>query len=251
MGYSRQAGLDRRRRHRRQCGNRLRRVGDRPSRVNTSAEGGRPPVGCPRSRPRLQWADDSGHVRRAAVAVDPLGRRADRGPGGHRGRHGAAGARTDVAAQFLILAPLLVRRLWPIAVLVVVGVLAGLTSMQTPTPWIQVGTVALASYTVGDLSTDRLRGALTALFVSAMISLALLAQDANASQAVVFPLVVLVPAWLRGRCRPSAPARRHRASRGRANGRSARRRSGSARPWPRSAGRWPASCTTSWRTGSS
>ena len=106
--------------------------------------------------------------------------------------------RTDVAVQFLIVAPLLVRRLWPIAMLVIVGVLAGLTSMQTPTPWIQVGTVALASYTVGDLSTDRLRGALTALFVSAMISLALLAQDANASQAVVFPLVVLVPAWLAG-----------------------------------------------------
>ena len=104
----------------------------------------------------------------------------------------------DVAAQFLILAPLLVRRLWPIAVLVLVGILAGLTSMGTPTPWIQVGTVALASYTVGDLSGDRLRGALTALFVSAMISLALLAQDANASQAVVFPLVVLVPAWLAG-----------------------------------------------------
>ena len=82
--------------------------------------------------------------------------------------------------------------------LVVVGVLAGLTSIQTPTPWIQVGTMALASYTVGDLGTDRLRGALTALFVSAMISLALLAQDANASQAVVFPLVVLVPAWLAG-----------------------------------------------------
>src|SRR6478752_59348 len=104
----------------------------------------------------------------------------------------------DVVVQFLILAPLLVRRLWPLAILVIVGVLAGLTSMQTPTPWIQVGTVALASYTVGDLSTDRLRGALTALFVSAMISLALLAQDANASQAVVFPLVVLVPAWLAG-----------------------------------------------------
>ena len=155
----------------------------------------------------------------------------------------------DVAAQFLILAPLLVRRLWPTAVLLVVGALAGLTSMETPTPWIQVGTVALASYTVGDLGGDRLRGALSALLVSAMISLALLAQDANASQAVVFPLVVLVPAWLAG---DVVRQRRLDASRGprRANRPFGRRRSGSASPWPRSAGRWPASCTTSWRTGS-
>ena len=103
-----------------------------------------------------------------------------------------------VSPQLLILAPLLVRRLLPIAVLLLVGVLAGLTSMDTPTPVIQVGAVALASYTVGDLSPDRLRGALTVLFVAAMISLALLVQDADAPPAVVVPFVVLVPAWLAG-----------------------------------------------------
>jgi len=103
-----------------------------------------------------------------------------------------------VSPQLLILAPLLVRRLLPIAVLLLVGVLAGLTSMDTPTPVIQVGAVALASYTVGDLSPDRLRGALTVLFVAAMISLALLVQDADAPPAVVLPFVVLVPAWLAG-----------------------------------------------------
>ena len=40
--------------------------------------------------------------------------------------------------------------------------------MGTPTPWIQVGAVALASYTVGDLGGDRLRGALIVLFVAAI-----------------------------------------------------------------------------------
>ena len=103
-----------------------------------------------------------------------------------------------VSAQLLILAPLLVRRLWPIAVLLLVGVLAGLTSMDSPTPVIQVGSVALASYTAGDLSADRLRGALTVLFVAAMISLALLIQDADAPPAIAVPFVVLVPAWLAG-----------------------------------------------------
>ena len=82
--------------------------------------------------------------------------------------------------------------------LVTVGVLAGATSMASPTPWIQVGAVALASYTTGELSRDRIRAAVVVLVVSASIGLALLIQDANAAQAVVLPFVVLVPAWLLG-----------------------------------------------------
>ena len=79
-----------------------------------------------------------------------------------------------------------------------VGVLAGATSMETPTPWVQAGAVALASYTTGDLSRDRIRAAVLVLVVAASIGAALLIQDADALQAVVLPFVVVVPAWLLG-----------------------------------------------------
>ncbi len=103
-----------------------------------------------------------------------------------------------VAAQLLVLAPLLVRRLWPTAVFVLVGLLAATTSMETPTPLIHAGAVALASYTTGDLNRDRIRAAVLVLVVAASISAALLIQDAAALQAVVLPFVVVVPAWLLG-----------------------------------------------------
>ena len=103
-----------------------------------------------------------------------------------------------VTTQLLVVAPLFVRRLWPTAVFVLVGVLAAATSMESPTPLIQAGAVALASYTTGDLNRDRIRAAVLVLVVAASISAALLIQDASALQAVVFPFVVVVPAWLLG-----------------------------------------------------
>ncbi len=104
----------------------------------------------------------------------------------------------EIPAQYLILLPLFVRRRWPAAVFVLVGLLAGLTSMGTSTPWVQVGAVAVASYTTGELSRDRIRAALVVLIVASSISLALIIQDADALQAVVLPFAVLVPAWLLG-----------------------------------------------------
>ena len=68
-----------------------------------------------------------------------------------------------VPAQLLVIVPLLVRRLWPTAVFVLVGFLAATTSMEAPTPWIHAGAVALASYTMGDLIRDRIRGAVIVL----------------------------------------------------------------------------------------
>jgi signal transduction histidine kinase len=102
------------------------------------------------------------------------------------------------AAQLLVVAPLLVRRLWPTAVFVLVALLAATTSTDTPAPWVQAGAVALASYTTGDLNRDRIRAAVLVLVVAASISAALLAQDAAVFQAVVIPFVVVVPAWLLG-----------------------------------------------------
>ncbi len=104
----------------------------------------------------------------------------------------------NVPAQYLVLLPLLLRRQWPIGVFIIVGVLAGLTSVQTSTPWVQVGAVGLASYTTGELSEDRVRAGLVVLLVAATISLALIVQDAEVTEALVFPFIVLVPAWLVG-----------------------------------------------------
>jgi signal transduction histidine kinase len=70
--------------------------------------------------------------------------------------------------------------------------------MGSGAPWVQVGAVALASYTTGDLNRDRIRAAVLVLVVAASISAALLAQDAAVFQAVVIPFVVVVPAWLLG-----------------------------------------------------
>ena len=108
------------------------------------------------------------------------------------------GRERDLPIQYLVVVPLLVRRRWPIAVFILVGILSALTSVQTATPFVQVGAVALASFTVGERSVDRIRGGLVTLLVAALISLALIAQDADAVEALVFPFIVLVPAWLLG-----------------------------------------------------
>ena len=120
----------------------------------------------------------------------------------------------DLPLQYLVVVPLLVRRRWPIAVFVLVGILSALTSVQTATPLVQVGAVALASFTVGERSVDRIRGGLVVLLVAALISLALIAQDADAVEALVFPFIVLVPGVAARRHRPAAAARRDRPRRG-------------------------------------
>ena len=104
----------------------------------------------------------------------------------------------DVVAQLLVVAPLLARRRWPTAVFVLVGLVVASTSVGSPSPWVQVGAVALASYTTGERSEDRVRAALVVLIVAASISFALVVQDANTLQAVILPFVVLMPAWLLG-----------------------------------------------------
>jgi signal transduction histidine kinase len=110
----------------------------------------------------------------------------------------AEGRDRTIPREALILLPLIARRYRPTAVLVIVGLLAGATSMASPTPWIQVGAVGLASFTTGELSQDRTRAALVVLFVALTISFALIVQDAQAFQALVLPFVVVVPAWLVG-----------------------------------------------------
>jgi signal transduction histidine kinase len=104
----------------------------------------------------------------------------------------------NLAAQYLVVAPLLVRRRWPIGTLVVVSLFAVATAVRTPSPWVHVGAVGLASFTVGNLGRDRIVSALVVLLDAAAFSLGLLAQDAMTMQGVVLPIVILVPTWVFG-----------------------------------------------------
>jgi signal transduction histidine kinase len=98
----------------------------------------------------------------------------------------------------LILLPLLVRRRWPEAVLIAVSALAATTSTRTATPFVQVGAVALASFTAGELAGDRVRSALLAVLNAALISFGLLLFEADMLPALVVPFGIVVPSWLAG-----------------------------------------------------
>jgi len=98
----------------------------------------------------------------------------------------------------LILLPLLVRRRWPEAALIAVSALAATTSTRTATPFVQVGAVALASFTTGELASDRVRSALLAVLNAALISFGLLLFEADMLPALVVPFGIVVPSWLVG-----------------------------------------------------
>ena len=104
----------------------------------------------------------------------------------------------DLAAQYLVVVPLLVRRRWPLATLAIVSLIATATTMHAESPWVHVGAVALASFTTGDLRRDRATSALVVLIAAAGLSLGLLVQDADAPEAVVLSFVVFVPSWVVG-----------------------------------------------------
>jgi len=102
------------------------------------------------------------------------------------------------ATLFLVVLPLLGRRIFPFPVLVAVSLGALLTSAQSPAPWIQVCAVGLASFTFGELAVDRTRSALTVITVAAVLAAGFMAQDADVVEGLVLPFVVLVPTWLVG-----------------------------------------------------
>ncbi len=104
----------------------------------------------------------------------------------------------DLAPQLLVILPLLARRRWPFAVLVAVAAASVATSLSLETPWIPVAAVALASFTVGERSGDRVRSAMGVIAVAGLIGLGFIVQDANALEALLLPFVVLVPSWLLG-----------------------------------------------------
>ena len=102
------------------------------------------------------------------------------------------------ATVVLVVLPLAARRIWPLPVLLLVSWTALLTSTHSPSPWIQVIAVGLASFTAGERAGDRTRSALVVIAVAALMAIGFLAQDANPLQGAVLPFVVLVPTWLLG-----------------------------------------------------
>jgi len=101
-------------------------------------------------------------------------------------------------ATILVVLPLVAWRVWPTAILVLVSLGAVLTVAESPAPWVQVCAVALASYSVGERSGDRTRSALAVILIASLVSLGVLAQDADAIEGVVLPFTVVVPTWLLG-----------------------------------------------------
>jgi signal transduction histidine kinase len=105
--------------------------------------------------------------------------------------------RLPVQLAFMIVL-LVARRRWPLAVLVGVAAIAVGTSEASPGPWIQVSTVAFASFTTGERGGDRTRSALSVLLVAALMSGGFLAREGEPFESLVLPFVVLVPSWLVG-----------------------------------------------------
>jgi signal transduction histidine kinase len=102
------------------------------------------------------------------------------------------------ATLLLVVVPLSLRRVLPLAVLIVVSIGALITAVESPAGWVQAGAVGLASFTLGERASDRTRSALFVLAVAALVTVGFLAQDVEPVEAIVLPFVVLVPTWLLG-----------------------------------------------------
>jgi signal transduction histidine kinase len=108
-----------------------------------------------------------------------------------------AGRPAWVAAALLIL-PLLLRRVAPTAVLATVTAWILMTATGTDSIWTDVAAIALASYTMGELATDRTRSLAITFLAASVLMAGLLAQDADPTKAIVLPFVILLPSWLAG-----------------------------------------------------
>ena len=70
--------------------------------------------------------------------------------------------------------------------------------MSGGNPLAQVGSIALASFTVGDRQADRVLAALSVVAVASLLSFGFIVQDADPAEAVALTFAVLVPSWLLG-----------------------------------------------------
>jgi signal transduction histidine kinase len=106
--------------------------------------------------------------------------------------------RADELIVAFVVLPLLLRRRWPIPVLVAVVLGAILSSRDATSPWVQVAAVAIASFTVGERASERIRSALTVFVLAALAASAFVAQGGEPFESIVLPFVFLVPSWLLG-----------------------------------------------------
>jgi signal transduction histidine kinase len=111
---------------------------------------------------------------------------------------GAYEQKQDLGAAVVVAAPLVARRLWPLAVLGVTALLVVLTADDVSNPVVQIAAVLVASFTTGERSTTRYRTALVVLLVAGAMSIGFAVQDADPVESLVVTFVVLVPSWLLG-----------------------------------------------------
>jgi signal transduction histidine kinase len=102
------------------------------------------------------------------------------------------------ATALLVVAPLLFRRFFPYAVLIAVSAGALLTAAGSPAPWVEVCSVALASFTLGERAADRTRSGATVIVIAVLMAVGFLAQEADVFEGLVLVFLVLVPTWLLG-----------------------------------------------------
>jgi signal transduction histidine kinase len=116
-----------------------------------------------------------------------------------------------VLMLLLVVAPLVFRLAWPPAVLLTVTIGTLVTAPGVDAAYVQVAAVALASFTVGELATDRVRSAMLMLGATLGATLIAIALDAEPLEAAAIVSGALIPAWLVGdvvRGRRLADARR-------------------------------------------
>ncbi len=110
--------------------------------------------------------------------------------------------RSPLPTLLLVVLPLLVRRSMPLVVLLVVSAGTLLTAAASPSPVVQILSVALASATLGSApgptTGERTRNAVIVVAVASCLVVGLLALGADGFESIVLPFVILLPSWLAG-----------------------------------------------------
>jgi signal transduction histidine kinase len=102
------------------------------------------------------------------------------------------------ATLLLVVAPLLIRRRFPVPVLLLVALGVLLTASRGGSIVADIAALSLAAFTVGEHTSSRTAAIALILGLAATMSAAFLLQYADSFLSVVVPFVVLVPTWLVG-----------------------------------------------------
>jgi signal transduction histidine kinase len=108
------------------------------------------------------------------------------------------GPEPDVLATIvLVVLPLSARHSWPLATLIVISIGVLLTISESPVaPWVEVGSISLAAFTVGERASDRTRSALVVIAIAAIM--VIVALGTRTIEGVLLPSMFLVLPWLLG-----------------------------------------------------